>query len=101
MNEAAIITAIEALRILIKEDNSNLDLVNLHFVNFIDSVRGKTSVNSPVADAEKSTLLCHLANISYRVGKNLNVNSQTGKVIDNEALKLWSREYEPGWEPKL
>lgn len=86
---------------LIKEDNSNLDSVNLHFVNFIDSVRGKTSVNSPVVDAEKSTLLCHLANISYRIGKNFNVNSQTGKAINNEALQLWSREYEPGWEPKL
>lgn len=86
---------------LVKEDASKLDDVNLHFVNFINSIRGKTTVNSSVVEAEKSTLLCHLANISYRIGKNFNVDSRTGKAIDSEALKLWSREYEPGWEPKL
>lgn len=83
---------------LIKKDASKFDAVDLHFTNFLDSIRGKATVNSSVVEAEKSTLLCHLANISYRIGKDFNVNSQNGKAIDNDALKLWSREYEPGWE---
>lgn len=85
---------------LLKEDSSKADTVNLHYINFLDTIRGKTSVNSPVIEAEKSTLLCHLANISYRIGKNFKINSQNGKAIDSDALKLWGREYEPGWEPK-
>ncbi len=86
---------------LLKEDSSKADTVNLHFINFLDSIRGKSRVNSPVNEAEKSTLLCHLANISYRVGKNLNVNFQNGQALDNDALKLWGREYEPGWELEI
>lgn len=86
---------------LIKQDASTLNSVNLHFTNFIDSIRGKATVNSPVVEAEKSTLLCHLANISYRIGKNFDVDSETGKIYDRDGMKLWGREYEPGWEPKL
>ncbi|HZH74106.1 MAG TPA: Gfo/Idh/MocA family oxidoreductase, partial [Mariniphaga sp.] len=86
---------------LIKEDNSKADTVNLHFVNFLEAIRGKNNVNSPVDEAEKSTLLCHLANISYRIGKNFSVNSNNGKARDKDALKLWNRQYEPGWELKI
>jgi hypothetical protein len=46
-------------------------------------------------------MLCHLANISYRTGKGFDVNTNNGHIFDKEAMKLWSREYEPGWEPKL
>ena len=86
---------------LIKQDASILNSVNLHFSNFIDSIRGKATVNSPVVEAEKSTLLCHLANISYRIGQNFDLDNETGKIHSRDAMKLWGREYEPGWEPKL
>jgi predicted dehydrogenase len=86
---------------ILREDNSSGNTVNMHFANFFDSIRGKETPNSTVAEAEKSTLLCHLVNISYRIGRDFDVNPQDGKALDREALKLWSREYEPGWEPKL
>jgi len=68
-------------------------------INFFEAIRGKVKQNSPIDEGVKSTLLCHLANISYRVGKPLDVNSENGHIQDKGAMKLWSREYEPGWEP--
>ncbi len=49
----------------------------------------------------KSTHLCHLANIASRIGKGFDINPANGQALDRDALKLWSREYEPGWEPEL
>ena len=86
---------------LIKEDDSNVDLVDLHFNNFLETIRGKEKVTSPIDEAEKSTLLCHLSNIAYRTGRNFDINTNNGQALDNEALKLWGREYEPGWEIKV
>jgi hypothetical protein len=86
---------------LLKEEDSNANTVDLHFNNFLDSIRGKSTVNSSVVEAEKSTLMCHLANISYRIGNDLKVNSKNGHALDKKALKFWDREYEPGWELKI
>ena len=32
-------------------------------------------------------------------GKGFDVDENTGRIFDREAMKLWRREYEPGWEP--
>lgn len=79
-----------------------LDLDATHLANFRDAIRNKTSLNSPIEDANKSVLLCQLSNIAYRTGRVLNCNPKTGKIIDNdEAMELWKRDYEPGWEPAV
>jgi len=75
------------------------DLSTMHILNFFDAVRGKVKLNSPIVEGVKSTLLCHLANISYRLGKELQINPQNGHIYDQDAMKLWKREYQPGWEP--
>jgi hypothetical protein len=86
---------------LIREDNSDEDASTQHFINFFNSIRGKEKLNAPVDEVEITTLWCHHANIAYRVGKGLDIDPQTGQIFDRDAMKLWSREYEPGWEPKL
>ena len=73
----------------------------MHVVNFFDTIRGKATLKSPIDEGVKSTHLGHLANISSRIGKGFDVNSENGQALDRDALKLWKREYEPGWEPKL
>ena len=75
------------------------DMSTTHVVNFFNAIRGKEQLNSPIEEMVKSIQLCHLANISYRLKKDLVVNPATGKTMDAEAINLWSREYEPGWEP--
>jgi predicted dehydrogenase len=76
-------------------------MATLHVVNFLDAIRGKAKQNSPIDEGAKSTLLCHLANISSRVGKSLECDTKNGHIRDKDAMKLWGRQYEPGWEPKL
>jgi hypothetical protein len=54
------------------------------------------------APIEKATLLMQLGNISQRTGRMLNIDSKNGHILnDPEATKLWSREYEKGWEMTL
>jgi predicted dehydrogenase len=80
--------------------NGNLDFY--HFQNFINTVRGEGKLNSPVDEGSKSILLCHLANIAQRTGRTLHCDPANGHIInDTEAMALWKRVYEPGWEPKL
>ncbi len=45
--------------------------------------------------------MVHYSNIAYRIGKGFDVDEQTGRMFDRDAMKLWGREYEPGWEPKI
>jgi len=76
-------------------------LDSLHLQNFVDSIRGKARLNSPIAEGHKSTLLPQLGNIAYRSGSTIYCDSN-GHIKDNKvANALWSREYEKGWEMKL
>jgi predicted dehydrogenase len=77
------------------------DMTTLHVVNFFDAVRGTAKQNSPIDEGAKTVHMCHLANIASRVGKNLDVDPKNGKIMDKKAMKYWSRDYQPGWEPKL
>ena len=42
--------------------------------------------------------LVHYCNIAYRIGKGFDIDDKTGRMFDRDAMKLWAREYEPGWE---
>ncbi len=79
------------------------DLSTRHVTNFFDVIRAKAvKQNSPVDEGVKSTLLCHLANIAYRTDERLRLNTTNGHIENSDnAMKLWRREYEKGWEPKL
>tara|TARA_R110002049_G_scaffold3340_1_gene25677 strand:+ start:1727 stop:3070 length:1344 start_codon:yes stop_codon:yes gene_type:complete len=76
-------------------------LSTMHTVNFFETIRGKQTLNSPIQQGAISQMLTHYANISSRIGKSFDVDEATGRIFDREAMKLWARTYEPGWEPKL
>jgi predicted dehydrogenase len=73
-----------------------------HLANFVDSIRSGTPLNSEILEGHKSTLMCHLGNIAHRMGRSLACDSKDGRILnDEEAMQLWTREYETGWEPKV
>ena len=73
-----------------------------HFQNFIDAIRLGTKLNAAIVDGQRSTMLCHLGNIAYRLNCVINVDTETGKIKDNPQVDtLWHRSYRPGWEPTV
>ena len=78
--------------------SGNLDLY--HFSNFINTIKGEATLNSPVDEAYKSVLLCHLANIAQRTSGVLHCDPANGHILNDPAAgALWRRAYEQGWEP--
>jgi hypothetical protein len=70
------------------------DATNLHMENFLAACRSRNEkdLHDPLANAVLSADLCHLANISYRVGRKLTVESGPKFAGDAEATKMITRE---------
>jgi predicted dehydrogenase len=74
----------------------------LHINNFFDGIRKGEKLNSNIVSGHKSTLLMQIGNIAQRVGRQLNIDSANGRIVqDTDAMKYWSRDYQQGWEMKL
>lgn len=73
-----------------------------HLADFLNAIRTDRRPNADIETAHQSTLLCHLGNIAYRTRSVLRTDPATGHILDNpDAEAMWSREYAPGWEPKV
>lgn len=80
--------------------NANLD--GVHIADFLDAIRNNKRPNADIEELHKSTLLVQLGNIAWRSGSRLEIDPSNGHILNNpEAQKLWSRTYEPGWEPRF
>jgi predicted dehydrogenase len=58
-----------------------------HFNNFVEAVRSRKheALNCDIAEGHLSAALCHLANISYRLGNETPIG-KTEKVSDNKSV---------------
>jgi len=77
------------------------DMSTKHVQNFFDGIRGKVKLNAPIVDASISNAMVHYANIAYRINSAFDIDDKTGYMFNKDAMGLWSRTYEPGWEPTL
>ena len=70
-----------------------------HFENFFNCVRDRKTPNGDIEEGFRSVLLCHLANISYRVGnRTLTFDSKSERFVgDKEANRYLKREYREPW----
>jgi len=71
------------------EDKSHID-------NFIEAVRTRNqeTVTAPPEEGHPSAAMCHLANISYRLGRSLDFDPETERCIgDDEANAMLTRDY--------
>jgi predicted dehydrogenase len=67
-----------------------------HYLNFIEAVksRKRESLNAEIEEGAASTVLVHLANISYRLGRTLHFDPVTMSCPgDSEANKMFTRNY--------
>lgn len=77
-------------------------LNDTHAQNFIEAIRGNAKLTAPIDQGHCSTLLAQLGNIAQRSGRSLKIDPANGHILDDpEAAKLWTRDYEPGWEPTI
>ena len=80
----------------------SLGMDSMHVADFLDAIRNHRRPNCDVELGYKSTVAMQLGNISWRVGRDLKIDPTNGHIIgDKAAQKLWGREYEKGWEPKI
>jgi len=74
-------------------------MTDAHFANFIAGIRTSEKLHSPISVANISVTMLQLSNIAWRVNRELKLDNKTGHVVDDpEAMKLWARTYEKGWE---
>jgi predicted dehydrogenase len=77
--------------------DSELDLEGqAHFENFIAAVRSRQAhtLHAPLDDGHLSSALCHLGNISYRLGRSLKFDGASERFVgDEEADTLLTRAY--------
>jgi predicted dehydrogenase len=71
-----------------------------HIKNFLDCVRSRNEPNGNLVEGHNSSVLIHLANLSYRMGNKQLVFSPEYEVItnDSEARELSRLNYREGFE---
>ena len=77
-------------------------MTDAHFANFIAGIRKGEKLNTPIEVGNVAVTMLQLSNIAWEVSRELNLDPQNGRIQnDPEAMKLWGREYQPGWEPHV
>ncbi|MHB8957961.1 MAG: Gfo/Idh/MocA family protein [Pirellulaceae bacterium] len=73
-----------------------------HIDDFLRCVREGGRPTADIEEGHRSALLCHLGNISHRLGCALSTDPSNGHIRDvPQARDLWGREYAPGWQPQV
>ncbi len=78
-----------------RPEHGATDATALHMQNFLAACRSRNykELHDEIGNAYPSASLCHLANISYRVGRKLTLTDGPRFSGDAEAEKLLTRDY--------
>lgn len=89
-----------------REKNGSMDVIgdgpmtNAHFQNFTNAILSGEKLHSPFVEGNISATMLHLSNMAWWSGRALNLDTKTAHILDDdESMKMWRREYEPGWDP--
>jgi predicted dehydrogenase len=83
-------------RELAMEEKSQGDGTRLHMQNLLDCIRSRKhqDLTAEIAIGARAAALCHLANLSYRLGRKLNFDPVAMKFLgDDEANRMLTRDY--------
>jgi len=74
------------------------DLNGTHVRDFLDCVKSRKRPNADVEEGHRSAVMCHLGNISTRLGRSLKWDAAKQQVaVDAEANQMLSRPYRAPW----
>src|SRR5579864_4547619 len=77
-------------------------MTDAHFANFIAGIRKGEKLNAPIAVGNVTVTMLQLSNVAWELNRELQVNTSNGQIEgDPDAMKMWAREYEKGWAPKV
>jgi predicted dehydrogenase len=77
-------------------------MTDAHFANFIAGIRNGEKLNAPVSVGNIAVTMLQISNIAWEVNRELHLDTQDGRIQgDPEAMKMWGREYEDGWAPRV
>jgi predicted dehydrogenase len=77
-------------------------MTDLHFANFIAGIRKGEKLNAPISVGNVAVTMLQLSNIAWELNRELRLDPKDGRIqADAEAMKMWGREYERGWEPHV
>jgi predicted dehydrogenase len=75
-------------------------MTDAHFANFIAGIRKGEKLNASVSVGNIAVTMLQLSNIAWAVNRELRLDATDGRIQrDPQAMKMWGREYEKGWEP--
>jgi len=75
---------------------------NTHWQNFLDCIKSRSKPRSDIESMAKTTILCHLGNISYQTGATVKWDARAQDVENHAARRALSyeREYRRPWKLK-
>jgi phage terminase small subunit len=77
-------------------------MTDAHFANFIAGIRKGEKLNAPIAVGNVAVTMLQLSNVAWEMKRELRLDPRDGQIQgDPEAMKMWGREYEKGWEPHV
>jgi predicted dehydrogenase len=77
-------------------------MTDRHFANFIAGIRKGEKLNAPISVGNVAVTMLQLSNIAWEVNRELHLDTNDGRIQgDEEAMKMWGREYEKGWGPHV
>jgi predicted dehydrogenase len=77
-------------------------MTTAHFQNFVNGIRTGEVLSQPIANGHISNTILLLSNVAWKYNRTLRLDTTNGHIVgDPEAMTMWQREYEKGWEPRV
>ena len=77
-------------------------MTNAHFTNFIAGIRAGERLHAPIDVGNVAVTMLQLSNVAWEVKRELRLDPADGKIQnDLQAMRMWGREYQKGWEPTI
>ena len=75
---------------------------DLHTRNFLDCVKSRRQPIANVVEGHRTSLICHLANISLKTGRKISWDPEKEEIVgDPEAAQQLERPYRAPWDQVL